>query len=129
MRDESHDEGRAPLPCLVRQAMNTGSPFAGATIEWFGCATFRVTVRGRVFFFDTSLDGDRPPGIPPTGLSADDVQVADFVFVSHAHHDHLLGADIIAGRTGATVVGSYEVARIVTSAGIPQVRKQYQKQD
>ena len=122
MRDESHEEGRAPLPCLVRQAMSTGSPFAGATIEWFGCATFRVTVRGRVFFFDAYLDGDRPPGIPPTGLSADDVDVADFVFVSHAHYDHLLGADIIAGRTGATVVGSYEVARIVTSAGVPQVQ-------
>ena len=87
-------------------------------IEWFGCATFRVTVQGKVFFFDAYLDGDRPPGVPLTGLSADEVDEADFVFISHAHFDHLLGADTIAGRTGATVVGSYEVARIVLGAGV-----------
>jgi L-ascorbate metabolism protein UlaG (beta-lactamase superfamily) len=90
----------------------------GVAIEWFGCATFRVTVRGRVLFFDAYLDGDRPPGVPHTGLSADNVNAADFVFVSHAHYDHLLGADTIARRTGAIVVGSYETARIVTSAGV-----------
>ncbi len=90
-----------------------------ATIEWFGCTTFRVTVRDRVLFFDAYLDGDRPPGTPSTGLSADDVGAADFIFVSHAHFDHLLGADTIAKRTGATVVGSYETARIVSGSGIP----------
>jgi L-ascorbate metabolism protein UlaG (beta-lactamase superfamily) len=92
------------------------------TLEWFGCATFRLRWKGRTLFFDAYLDGDRPDGVPPTGLSADDVDEADFVFVSHAHFDHLLGADTIARNTGATVVGSYEVARIVGAAGIPSTQ-------
>lgn len=89
------------------------------TLEWFGCTTFRLKIQGRTLFFDAYLDGDHPPGVPRTGLSADEVDEADFVFVSHAHFDHLLGADTIAHRTGATVAGSYEVARIVTDAGVP----------
>jgi L-ascorbate metabolism protein UlaG (beta-lactamase superfamily) len=88
----------------------------GATIEWFGCATFRVKVRGLTLFFDTYLD--RPPGLPDVGLSAAAVSEADFVFVSHAHFDHMLGADTIAGATGATIVGSYEVARILAANGV-----------
>jgi L-ascorbate metabolism protein UlaG (beta-lactamase superfamily) len=91
-------------------------------LEWFGCTTFRLRWRGRTLFFDAYLDGDRPDGVPPTGLSADDVDEADFVFVSHAHFDHVLGADTIARKTGATVVGSYEVARIVGTAGVPQTQ-------
>jgi L-ascorbate metabolism protein UlaG (beta-lactamase superfamily) len=90
------------------------------TLEWFGCATFRLRWREHTLFFDAYLDGDRPEGVPLTGLSASDVDEADFVFVSHAHFDHLLGADTIALNTGATVVGSYEVARIVGNAGVPQ---------
>lgn len=95
----------------------TGAPLS---LEWFGCATFRLRWREHTLFFDAYLDGDRPQGVPPTGLSASDVDEADFVFVSHAHFDHLLGADTIALNTGATVVGSYEVARIVGQAGVPQ---------
>jgi L-ascorbate metabolism protein UlaG (beta-lactamase superfamily) len=90
------------------------------TLEWFGCATFRLRWREHTLFFDAYLDGDRPEGVPLTGLSVSDVDEADFVFVSHAHFDHLLGADTIALNTGATVVGSYEVARIVGDVGVPQ---------
>lgn len=109
-----------PRYAECRYARCVGShTFGVIAIEWFGCATFRVAVRDRVLFFDAYLDGDRPPGVPLTGLSADDVERADFVFVSHAHFDHLLGADTIARQADATVVGSYEVARIMSEAGVP----------
>jgi L-ascorbate metabolism protein UlaG (beta-lactamase superfamily) len=89
-------------------------------LEWFGCATFRVRVKGLTLFFDTYLD--RPPGVPEVGLTAGAVTEADFVFVSHAHFDHMLGADTIAKATGATVVGSYEVARVLRSNGVPDAQ-------
>jgi L-ascorbate metabolism protein UlaG (beta-lactamase superfamily) len=88
-----------------------------STLEWFGTATFRVRVRGLDLFFDTYVD--RPPGLPDVGLSAAAVTDADFLFISHAHFDHLLGADTIALATGATVVGSYEVARLLAANGVP----------
>jgi L-ascorbate metabolism protein UlaG (beta-lactamase superfamily) len=86
-------------------------------LEWFGCTTFRIRVNGLTLFFDTYVD--RPPGLPAVGLAARDVTDADFVFVSHAHFDHMLGVDTIAKATGATVVCSYEVARVLRANGVP----------
>ena len=87
------------------------------TLEWFGCATFRVRAGGLTLFFDTYLD--KIPGSPEVSLSCAAVDAADYVFVSHAHFDHLLGADIVARATGATAVGSYECARILRDNGVP----------
>lgn len=86
-------------------------------IEWFGCATFRVLIDGTNLFFDTYLD--KVPGVPGAGLGVAEVQEADFAFISHAHFDHVLGADVIAKATGATVVGNYEVAHLMTANAVP----------
>ena len=88
-----------------------------STLEWFGTATFRATIGDRVLFFDGYLD--RVPGLPPVVLTTDEVDRADFVFVSHAHFDHLAGVDVIAQRTGATVVGNPETVRVLRAVGIP----------
>jgi L-ascorbate metabolism protein UlaG (beta-lactamase superfamily) len=88
------------------------------TLEWLGCTTFRLKTRGLTLFFDSYLDGDRAPGAERVGLSASDVSEADFVFVSHAHFDHMLGADTIAMNSGSMVVGSYEVARVLRQSGV-----------
>ena len=93
---------------------------ADLQLEWFGCTTFRVRVNGLTLFFDTWVD--RPPGLPEVGLATRDVSVADFVFVSHAHFDHMLGVDTIATATGATVVCSYEVARVLRANGVPDAQ-------
>ncbi len=87
-------------------------------LEWFGCTTFRVRTNGLTLFFDTYVD--RPAGLPAVGLAARDVDAADFVFVSHAHFDHMLGVDTIAKATGATVVCSYEVARVLRANDVPE---------
>jgi L-ascorbate metabolism protein UlaG (beta-lactamase superfamily) len=90
---------------------------AATTLEWFGTATFRVRHAGLHLFFDAYLD--RLPGLEPVGLSTAGVDAADFVFVSHAHFDHLYGADAIALRTGATVVASPESSRCLRACGVP----------
>jgi L-ascorbate metabolism protein UlaG (beta-lactamase superfamily) len=87
------------------------------TLEWFGTATFRVRDAGLDLFFDAYLD--RLPGLEPVGLSTSQVDKADYVFVSHAHFDHLYGVDAVALRTGATVVSSPESARCLRARGVP----------
>jgi L-ascorbate metabolism protein UlaG (beta-lactamase superfamily) len=87
------------------------------SVEWFGCATFRVRIGSSTLFFDTYLD--KAPGVPSAGLSTADVDAADFVFISHAHFDHVLGADTIAKATGATIVGNYETAHLMAANGVP----------
>lgn len=117
-----------PYPdASIRNRTATSRPWdtrvvgAGAlSLTWFGCTTFRVEVAGRTLWFDTYMD--RPPGVPPVGMSAAEVTAADLVFVSHAHFDHMLGADVIAQRTGATVVGSHEVAHVLLHNGVPEAQ-------
>ena len=87
------------------------------SLEWYGCATFRVRTGAATLFFDTYLD--KAPGVPPVGLSASEVDEADHLFISHAHFDHVLGADTIALATGATVVGNHETAHLVEANGVP----------
>ncbi len=81
------------------------------TIEWFGCTTFRIRVAGLTLWFDTFVD--RVPAAEPVGLRSTDIDDADFVFVSHAHFDHLLGADTVAKNTGAPIIGSFESIRVM----------------
>jgi L-ascorbate metabolism protein UlaG (beta-lactamase superfamily) len=91
-----------------------------ATLDWYGCATFRLTVGDTVVFLDAYVD--RVPGADGPGVSADDVDRADWILVGHSHFDHLWGAERIARRTGATVVGSYETVRIMAEQGVPEAQ-------
>lgn len=87
-----------------------------ATLDWYGCATFRLKVAGTVVFLDAYID--RVAGAPGTGLTADDVEEADWIVVGHSHFDHLWGAERIATRTGATIIGSHETVRLMEVAGV-----------
>jgi hypothetical protein len=88
-----------------------------ATLDWLGCATFRLTIGELVIFLDAYLD--RVPSAKPVGLGVDDVAEAHWIVVGHSHFDHLYGAERIARRTGATVVGSYETVRVLQAVGVP----------
>lgn len=86
------------------------------TLDWLGCATFRLTIDDTVVFLDAYMD--RVSAAPPVGLSTSEVAKADFVLVGHAHFDHLAGAEVIAKNTGAKVVGSHETARVMQEQGV-----------
>jgi L-ascorbate metabolism protein UlaG (beta-lactamase superfamily) len=88
------------------------------TLDWYGCATFRLTIGKLVVFLDAYID--RVPGAPGTGLRADDVDQADWIVIGHSHFDHLWGAERIARTTGAVVIGSYESIRILAHNGVPE---------
>jgi L-ascorbate metabolism protein UlaG (beta-lactamase superfamily) len=88
-----------------------------ARLDWYGCATFRLTLGEQVIFLDAYID--RVPSAAGTGLRADDVDRADWIVVGHSHFDHLWGAERIARKTGATIIGSHETVRIMEQAGVP----------
>jgi len=93
----------------------TGGP---ATLDWLGCATFRLRTAGLTIYLDAYLD--RVPSAPSTGFGTADVDACDWLLIGHSHFDHLWGAETIAVRTGAMVVGSYETARVLLSLGVPE---------
>jgi L-ascorbate metabolism protein UlaG (beta-lactamase superfamily) len=88
-----------------------------ARLDWYGCATFLLTLGEQVIFLDAYID--RVPAAPGTGLRADDIERADWIVVGHSHFDHLWGAERIAKRTGATIIGSHETVRIMEQVGVP----------
>lgn len=90
------------------------------TLDWLGCATFRLTVNGFVLFLDTYMD--RVLTAPDVGLTSADVTEADALLIGHSHFDHVAGADVIAKRTGAKVIGSNETARLLREAGVPDAQ-------
>jgi L-ascorbate metabolism protein UlaG (beta-lactamase superfamily) len=92
------------------------------TLDWGGCATFRLNVGNLVIFLDAYLD--RVSDAAQPGLQVDDVDRADFILVGHSHFDHLWGAERIAPRTGATVIGSYETIRLMAAQGVPESQLQ-----
>jgi L-ascorbate metabolism protein UlaG (beta-lactamase superfamily) len=73
-------------------------------------AAFWVEVNGKRALFDPYLDGN------PEGLSAKDVK-ADWIFISHAHSDHLGNAFEIARQNGATIISTAEVCGLAANAG------------
>ncbi len=90
---------------------------AMATLDWYGCATFRLRAgRRRSSSTPTSTWA---PGVPGTGLTADDIDECDWIVIGHAHFDHLYGAERIMARTSATLIGSYETVRVMEAAGVP----------
>lgn len=89
----------------------------GFELDWYGCATFRLTAGGTVVFLDAYVD--RMPGAAGPGVPAGKIGRADWILIGHSHFDHLYGAERIAVRTGATIVGSYETVRVMSAAGVP----------
>ena len=88
-------------------------------LDWFGCATFRLRTRpGVTILLDAYLD--RVPSAQQADVGIDDITEADWILVGHSHFDHLYGAERIAARTGAVIVGSYESIRIMAGCGIPE---------
>jgi L-ascorbate metabolism protein UlaG (beta-lactamase superfamily) len=87
------------------------------TLDWYGCATFRLRTAGLTVFLDAYID--RASNAAGPGLTADDVEQCDWMLIGHSHFDHLWGADRILARTGARLVGSYETVRLLEQAGVP----------
>jgi L-ascorbate metabolism protein UlaG (beta-lactamase superfamily) len=90
----------------------------GVTLDWLGCATFRLTIDDLVIFLDAYMD--RLATARPVGLSSKDVDRGDFVLVGHSHFDHLAGAEVIARNTGAKIVGSNETCRVMREHQVPR---------
>jgi L-ascorbate metabolism protein UlaG (beta-lactamase superfamily) len=83
-------------------------------IEFLGHASFKFTAPGgEVIYFDPWITDN-----PVCKTTLDDITAADVVCVSHGHVDHLGEAIEIVQKTGATLIGSPEVAGYATTHGI-----------
>ena len=82
-----------------------------------GATTFRLRTNGLTIFLDTWLER---PDILPSFLTIEEAGHVDYIFISHAHFDHLPGCDRLAKRTGAIVVANGEAINVLRNAGVAE---------
>jgi L-ascorbate metabolism protein UlaG (beta-lactamase superfamily) len=83
-------------------------------LTYYGHSTFSVTIGGKKLLFD--------PFITLNELANNSVEIdkveADFILVSHGHHDHIADCVRIADRTGARVISNFEIHEWLNKQGI-----------
>lgn len=57
-----------------------------------GTTTYRLKAAGLVIWLDTWLER---PSVLPKYLNIDDVEEADYIFISHAHYDQSVSCPIV----------------------------------
>jgi L-ascorbate metabolism protein UlaG (beta-lactamase superfamily) len=88
-----------------------------ARLTWHGHATFTlVTDGGERILFDPFLDEN-----PKADITTSDIDRLDYVLCSHGHFDHFGDAIPLARRTGATLIGTFELVAFAQSQGVEKV--------
>jgi L-ascorbate metabolism protein UlaG (beta-lactamase superfamily) len=85
-------------------------------ITYYGHSCFSVVAGGKNILFDPYITGNELA----KNIDINEIE-ADYVFVSHGHFDHILDVEAIANRTGAQVVGSFELYNYFTKQGLTNV--------
>lgn len=81
-------------------------------LTYHGHAAWEVETAGARIWIDPFLTGN-----PTADVGPDSVQ-ADYIVLSHAHHDHLGDTEAIAARTGAVIIAQNELAHHLTGKGL-----------
>jgi len=82
-------------------------------ITFYGHACFGVEIGGKHLLFDPFISGN------PLAKNIDISTIAaDYIFLSHGHEDHVLDAEVIAKRTGATIVATFEIVTWYGAKGV-----------
>ncbi len=79
---------------------------------WLGHGSWAIETAGHKLLLDPFLDDS-----PTAPVKAADVE-ADFILLSHGHGDHVGDTVAIAKRTGATVIGVYELCEWLARQGV-----------
>lgn len=81
------------------------------TLNYIGHSAFTVQSGGLTIAIDPFISGN-----PTAKISADDVS-PDYIFITHAHNDHVGDAIELSKRTGCPVVSTVELANVLATKG------------
>lgn len=83
-------------------------------LKYFGHAAFQVDFGGKTLLIDPFISGNE---LAKDIIDIDKIE-ADYILLSHAHQDHSLDVESIAKRTGAVIIGSWEIYTYYTQKGL-----------
>jgi L-ascorbate metabolism protein UlaG (beta-lactamase superfamily) len=80
---------------------------------YYGHSCFATEIKGKHLLFDPFVSEN------PLAQGVDVKKIkADFIFISHAHFDHIADVITIAKETGATVVANFEIFSWLSKNGV-----------
>lgn len=79
-------------------------------LTYFGHSAFQIETAGTTLLFDPFITGNRHA----EGVVKPESLKPDVILLTHAHSDHWGDTPAIATRTGAQVVGNWEVTQYIT---------------
>lgn len=82
-------------------------------VTYYGHSCFSVLANGKNILFDPYIT----PNELASHIDVDEIK-ADYIFVSHAHYDHITDVVRIAKNTGAKVLGNFELYNWFNENGI-----------
>ncbi len=82
------------------------------SIKYLGHSAFQLLGSRGTVLIDPFLSGNAKAAVAPNEVEA------DLILVSHAHGDHFGDAIDIAKRTGAPILGTFELAAYAASKGV-----------
>lgn len=86
-------------------------------LTYYGHSCFAVSISGKNILFDPFISGNKLAA----GINLDEIP-ADYIFISHGHFDHIMDAEVIARRTGATLVCGWEIYNWFLAKGISKIQ-------
>lgn len=84
-------------------------------LTYIGHSAFMLEADGKTILVDPFVFGN-----PVATIDADSL-AADAILLTHAHNDHVGDTVAIAKRTGALVIGTFEIATWIGSQGVANV--------
>lgn len=82
-------------------------------VTYYGHSCFLAEVNSKKLLFDPFITANELA----KHINIVDIE-ADYIFLSHAHEDHIADAEAIARSTGAVIVSNYEIAMWFAAKGI-----------
>ena len=82
-------------------------------LTYYGHSCFSVFANGKHLLFDPFITTNELA----KHINVDEIK-ADYIFISHAHYDHILDVERIAKNTGAKVLGNFEIYNWLLKNGI-----------
>jgi L-ascorbate metabolism protein UlaG (beta-lactamase superfamily) len=82
-------------------------------LTYYGHSCFSVKAGGKSLLFDPFITANPLA----SAIDVDEIK-ADYIFVSHGHYDHTIDIVRIARRTGAKVLGNWELNDWFNKSGL-----------
>ena len=74
-------------------------------ITYYGHSTFSIELQGKKLLFDPFITKNELA----SSIDIESIE-ADYLLLTHGHMDHVLDAESIARRTGATIISNFEIS-------------------